>query len=92
VVVTAFLVVAAPAQRGIQLAAPQLTVLVRRIGLEVGGGGVIEDQIDVEAEQIGRAQEYRALDLVGPDGEDVERAVELMEGEIPGLRQVGDIG
>ena len=67
-------------------------MLVGCIGFEVGGGGVIEDQIDIEAEQIGGAQEHVALDLVGPDSEEVERAVELMQGEILGLRQPGDIG
>src|SRR4051812_30101956 len=71
---------------------PQLTMLVRFVDLEVGGGGIVEDQIDIEAEQIGGAQEHRALDLIRPDGEEVERTVELMEREVPGLRQVGDIG
>jgi hypothetical protein len=36
-VVAAFLAMAAPAQRGIQFTAPQLTMLVRFVDLEVGG-------------------------------------------------------
>jgi len=56
--------VAALAQRREQLAAPQLAVLVRLVDLEVGGGGIVEDQIDIEAQQVGAAQEHVMLDLV----------------------------
>src|SRR5208337_4230185 len=60
-VVAAFLVVAAPTQRRIQAARPFLLVLVRLVDLEIGGGGVVEDQIDIEPEQVGGAEEDVAL-------------------------------
>ena len=69
------------------------------VGLEIGGGGIVEDQIDIEAEQIGRLEKDLALDPVRPDGEEVERAVKLIDGDPPsrarspgGIGQKGDIG
>src|SRR5208337_3149106 len=75
-IVPAFLVVAAPAQRCIEPSAPFLRVLVSLIDLEISRGGVVEDQIDIEPEQIGRLEEDLALNPVRPDGEEIERAVE----------------
>ena len=49
------------------------------VDLEVGGGGVIEDQIDIEAEQVGGVEEHITLDLVGPDCQKVERAIALID-------------
>ena len=66
-------------------------MLVDRVSFEVGGGGIVEDQVDIEAEQVGGAQEHRTLDLVGPDGEAVERTIELMQGEVLGRWQVGAV-
>ena len=77
------------ARRREQLATPQLTVLVRLVALEVGGG--VEDQVDIEAQQVGAAQEHVALDLLGPDGEEVERTIELVDGQVVRLRQPGDV-
>ena len=83
---------AALAQRREQLATPQLAVPVRFVDLEVGGGGVVEDQVDVEAQQVGAAQEHVALDLVAPDGEEVERTIELVDGQFVRLWQPSDVG
>ena len=85
-VVAALLAVSTLAQRREQLASPQLAVLVRFVDLEVGGGGVVEDQVDIEAQQIGAAQEHVAFDLLGPDGQEVERAIELVDGQRGRLR------
>jgi hypothetical protein len=52
-------------------------LLVGFIDLEIGRGGVVEDQIDIDTEQIGCFEKDLALDAVRPDGEEVERAVEL---------------
>ena len=62
--VAAFLTMAALTQWREQLAAPQLAVLVGFVDLEIGRGGVIEDKVNVEAQQIGAAQEHVALDLL----------------------------
>ena len=58
---------AALAQRRIQAPGKFLLVLVGIVALEVGGGGIVEDQIDIEAEQVGGFEEYLAFDRVGPD-------------------------
>jgi hypothetical protein len=63
-----YLAVAAPAQWCKQPPTPFLGLLVGFIDLEIGRGGVVEDQIDVEAEQIGCFEKDFALDAVRPDG------------------------
>ena len=90
--VAAFLAMAALPQWREQLAAPQLAVLVGFVDLEIGRGGVIEDKVNVEAQQVGAAQEHVALDLLGPDGEEIERAVELVDRQLARFRQPGDVG
>jgi len=67
--------VATLTQRCEQLIAPQLAVLVRFVDPEIRCRGIIENQIDVEAQQVGAAQEHVAFDLIRPDGEKIERAV-----------------
>jgi hypothetical protein len=62
--------VAPATQRGVEATGEFLLVFVRIIDLEVGRRGVVEDQIDIEAEQVGRPEEYGALDLFRPDGEE----------------------
>lgn len=84
--------VAALAQRCVEPAHELLALLVGLIDFEVGGGGVVEDQVDVEPEQVGGLQEDVALDLLAVDREHVEGAVELVDGEPLGLRQPGDVG
>src|SRR5271166_4932858 len=66
-IVAAFLAVAAPAQRRVEPPRPFLGVLVRLVDLEIGRGGIVEDQIDIEPEQIGRLEEDFALDPVRLD-------------------------
>jgi hypothetical protein len=83
---------AALAQRRVQLAAPGLGALVGLVDLEIGRRGVVEDQVDVEAEQVGRPQEHVALDLLRPDREHVEGAVELIDRQPVRLRQPGHLG
>ena len=90
--VASLLAVATLAQRREQAAAPQLAVPVRLVDFEVGGGGVVEDQVDIEAQQVGAAQEHGALDFLGPDGEKVEGTIELVDGQFVRLRQPGDVG
>jgi len=89
--VAAFLTMAALPQWREQLAAPLLAVLVGFVDLEIRCGGVIEDKVDVEAQQVGAAQEHVALDLVGPDCQEVERAIELVDRELARFRQPGDV-
>src|SRR5271165_4757554 len=72
-IVAALLAVAAPTKRRIEPSAPLLRVLVSLIDLEISRGGVVEDQIDIEPEQIGRLEEDLALNPVRPDGEEIER-------------------
>ena len=91
-VVAPFLAVAAPAQRRVQPAGTFLLVLVRLVDLEIGRGGVVEDQVDIEAEQIGGPEEDVALDLVGPDRQEVERAIALIDREPGRVGQPGDVG
>ena len=63
-IVAAFLAVAAPAQRRIEASAPFLRGCSSGlVDLEIGRGGVVEDQIDIEPEQIGGLEEDVALDL-----------------------------
>ena len=57
------------------------------VAFEPGGGGVIEDQIDVQLEQIDAVPEHLRLDRVAVLGQKIQRAIELVEGKIPGLRQ-----
>ena len=86
------LAVAALAQRREQPSAPQLSVRVGFVDLEVRRGGVVEDQVDIQAQQVGAAQEHVAFDLLRPDCEEVERAVELIDHELARFRQPDDIG
>ena len=72
-------------------AAPALGRDVLVIACEPSGGRVVEDQVDVELEQIDAVPEHLLLDRVAVLGEDVERAVELVEGQIPGPRQPDSI-
>jgi hypothetical protein len=64
--------VAAPAQ-------PRPAVLVLLVDGEPGGGGVIEDQVDVELEQVGRPKEHLPLDRLGLHRQDIEGAIELVD-------------
>jgi hypothetical protein len=52
---------AALAQWRIQAAGKFLLILVWLVDLEVSRSGVIEDQIDIEAEQVGGFEEYLAF-------------------------------
>jgi hypothetical protein len=84
--------VAALAQRRKQLASPLFGEFIGLVDLDIRCRGVIEDQIDIQPQQIGGAQEHIAFDLVRPDGEEVERAIKLVDGNPVGRRQPGDIG
>ncbi len=67
-----------------------LAAVVGRVALEVGAGGVEEQQVDLEVEQIGRGEEHGLLNLglrVGID-EQVHRAVGVIV--VHGL-QAGDV-
>ena len=57
------------------------------VGLEPGGGRVVEHQVDVELEQVGRAPEHRLLDRVPVLGQDIQGAVELVQAEVARLGQ-----
>ena len=87
IVVAALLGVPALPQRREGQAAPALGRDVLVVAFEPGGGGVVEDQVDVELEQIDAVPEHLLLDRIAVLGQDVERAIELVEGEIPGLGQ-----
>ena len=67
--------------------APALGRDVLVVAFEPSGGGVVEDQIDVELEQIDAVPEHLLFDRIAVLGQDVERAIELVEGKIPGLGQ-----
>jgi hypothetical protein len=64
--------VAAPPQ-------PRPAVFVLLVDREPGGGGIIEDQVDIELEQVGRPQEHLLLDRLGLPGQDVEGPIELVD-------------
>ena len=68
-------------------APPALGRDVLLVAFEPGGGGVVEDQVDVELEQIDAVPEHLLLDRIAVLGQDVERAIELVEGKIPGRGQ-----
>ena len=91
-VVPPLFIMAAPAQRGIKAATPFGGLFVGGVDLEIGRRRVVEDQIDIEPEQIGRLQKDVALDLFRPRQEEVEGAVELVDAEPLRLRQERDIG
>lgn len=77
----------APLSKRLELqAAPGVAGHILLVGLEPGGGGIIEDQIDIQFEQINAVPEYLALDGITMLGEQVKRPVQLPEGEIPGFR------
>jgi hypothetical protein len=63
-VVAAFLAVPALAQRCIQLPGELLGKLVRLVDLEIGRRGILENQINIEPQQIGRPQEHVSFNLV----------------------------
>ena len=67
--------------------APLLAGDVLLVALEPGGGGVVEDQVDVELEQIDRPPEHRLLDGVAVLGQDIQGAVELVKAEVACLGQ-----
>ena len=90
--VPAFLIMTASAQRRIKPAAPFGGLVIGGVDFEVGGCRVVEDQIDIEPEQIGRLQKDLALDLFRPHQEEVEGAVELVDAKPFGFRQERDIG
>ena len=90
--IPAFLIVAAPAQRRIKAAAPFGGFIIGGIDLKVRRRRVVDDQIDIEPEQIGRPQKDVALDLFRPRQEEVEGAVELVNCQPFRLRQKRDIG
>ena len=68
-------------------AAPALGRDVLVVAFEPGGGGVVEDQVDVELEQIDAVPEHLLLDRIAVLGQDVQGAIELVEGEILGRGQ-----
>jgi len=79
--------VAAPSQWREGQPAPGLGRDVLVVAFEPGGGGVVEDQVDVQLEQVGAVPEHLRLDRIAVLGEHVERAIELVEGDIPGRGQ-----
>ncbi len=50
-------------------------------------GGVVENQVNVELEQIGAVPEHLLFDRIAMFGQNIHGAVELIEPEILGLRQ-----
>ena len=60
-------------------------------GARVSREGAAQPTDGVEPQQVGGVQEHVAFDRVRPDGEEVERAIELIDGDPLGLRQPGDI-
>jgi hypothetical protein len=79
--------VPALSQRGEGQAPPRVARDVLLVALEPGGGGVVEDQVDVQLEQVDAVPEHLPLNRIAMLGEDVQRAVELVEGQVPGRRQ-----
>jgi hypothetical protein len=75
------------AQGGEGQAAPLVGCNVLLVALEPGRGGVIEDQVDVQLEQIDAVPEHLFLDGIAVLGQQVQGAIELTEGEIPGRGQ-----
>ena len=83
---------AAPAQRRIQPAGQFLRVLVRLVDLEIGRGGVVEDQIDIEAEQVGGLEEHVAFDLARPRRPGSRARGRLIDRQPGRVGQPGDVG
>jgi hypothetical protein len=67
--------------------APFMAGDVLLVTREPGGGGIVEDQVDIELEQIDRPPEHRLLDGVAVLGQDVQGAVELVKAEVARLGQ-----
>jgi len=61
------------------------------IGFEPGRGGVVEDQVDIQFEQIGTVPEDFLLNRIAMLGQKIHGAVELIEPKILALRQPGPI-
>ncbi len=87
IVVTALLTVPALAQRREGQAPPLVTGGVLLVAREPGGGGIVEDQVDVQLEQIDAVPEHLLLDRIAVLGQDIQRAIELVEGKVPGRGQ-----
>src|SRR3954452_1540618 len=87
VVVPPLLAVPAPAQRREGQPAPLVGGDVLLVGLEPGGGAVVEHQVDVELEQVDRAPEHRLLDRGPVLGQEVHGAVELVQADVARLGQ-----
>jgi hypothetical protein len=73
-------------------ALPQPIRLVLLVDGKPRGGGVVEDQVDVELEEIGGAEEHLLLDRLGMCRQNVARPIELVDLEPLGFGQPGDVG
>jgi hypothetical protein len=79
--------VPALAQRREGQAPPLVAGHVLLVALEPGGGGIVEDQVDVELEQVDAVPEHLLLDRIAVFGQDIQRPIELVEGKVLGRRQ-----
>jgi hypothetical protein len=87
IVIAAFLGVPALSQRREGQTPPLVVGDVLLVAFEPSGGGIVEDQVDVQLEQIDAVPEHLLLDRIAVLGQDVQRAIELIEGKVPGRRQ-----
>jgi hypothetical protein len=62
--------------------APFMAGDIRLVGLEPSGGGIVEHQIDVEFEEIHATPKDLLLDGIAVLGQQIERSVELAQGQI----------
>ena len=93
--VTASAITTCGAPSGPSLAWPRrrtpAAVLVLLVDGEPGGRRVVEDQVDIELEEVGRPEEHLLLDRLGLRRQDIEGAIELIDLEPLRLGQPGDI-
>ena len=82
IVVAALLGMPTLAQRIERQPAPLVAGDIRLVGLEPGGGGVVEHQIDVQLEEIHATPKDLLLDGIAVLGQQVERPIKLAQGQI----------
>src|ERR1700679_2794183 len=75
-----------------ELSAPFLGLLIGLVDLEIGRGGVVEDQIDIKSEQIRGLKDHLTLDALGPDGEETKSSIERIDAMPFGIWKKRDTG